>query len=129
MAEVYKFVNGRRLEDVVAGLPGVQDALGDYAFEIRAFADAYLIEARDYSLSIGRRVNFDSYVAVLRGKRDWDVVLNDELGDSAAYNIEKGRKIEFFDDETGLPMGQMEGLLLLERAVEAVAIRHRKELR
>ena len=129
MAAVFKFLNGRPLEEAIGELPGVQEALGRYAFEIKAYADAYLIEARDFSLSIGRRVDWDSFVAVQKWKGGWDVVLNDELGDGAAFNIEKGRKVEFFDDETGLPMGAMEGLFLLERAVVAVADRHRAQLR
>ncbi|MFC3504454.1 phage portal protein [Micromonospora krabiensis] len=111
------------------GLPGVQAALGKYAFEIKSYADAYLIEARDHSEAIGRRVDWDAFTAVLKWRGGWDVVLNDELGDGAAGNIEWGRKVEFYDDETGLPMGAMEGLHLLERAVQVVAVRHRSELR
>lgn len=129
MGQVFKFLNGRPLEEAIEGLEGVQEALGKYAFEIKSYADAFLIEARDHSISIGRRVDWDAYVAVLKWRGGWDVVLNDELGDGAAYNIEKGRKVEFYDDETGLPMGEMEGLFLLERAIQVVADRHRSELR
>lgn len=129
MADVFKFFHGQKLEDAIAGLPGVQESLGRYAFEIKAYADAYLIEARDNSIMIGRRVDWDSFIAVQKWRGGWDVVLDDTLGDGAAFNIEKGRKVEFFDDETGLPMGAMEGLFLLERAVQVVADRHRSELR
>ncbi|WP_326554672.1 hypothetical protein [Micromonospora sp. NBC_01813] len=135
MAEVYKFLNGRRLEDAVEGFRGTQDALGRYAFEIKAYADAFLIEARDYSEAIGRRVDWDAYVEVVRwrgrgsGSAGFDVILNDTLGDGAAYNIEKGRRVEFYDDVTGEPMGDMQGLFILERAVQIVADRHRSELR
>lgn len=129
MAEVYKYANGRRIEDAIANLPGVQDAVARYAFEIEAYADAFLVEARDYSLSINRHVDFNSFVETQKVRGGRDVVLNDTLGDGAAYNIEKGRKVEFFDDVTGLPMGEMQGLFLLERAVQVVADRHRSELR
>ncbi|MFY1620042.1 hypothetical protein [Micromonospora sp. WMMD736] len=135
MAEVYKYVNGQTLEGAIADMVGVQRSLGKYAFEIKAYADAYLIEARDHSVSIGRRIDWDAFIEVLRwrggrgGGSGWDVVLNDTLGDGAAYNIERGRRVEFYDDETGLPLGEMEGLFLLERAVQVVADRHRSELR
>lgn len=129
MAAVYKYFNGKKLEDGIADLPGVQQALGAYAFEIKSYADAFLIEARDYSLSIGRHIDWDAFIAVQEWRGGWDVVLNDQRGDGAAFNIEKGRKVEFFDDVTGLPMGQMEGLFLLERAVQVVVDRHRSELR
>lgn len=129
MAEVYKFANGRPLEDYIAELAGVQEAVGRYAFEIEVYADGFLVEARDHSVNIGRRVDFDSFVATVKVRGGRDVVLNDELGDSAALNIERGRKVEFFDDVTGLPMGAMQGLEILERAVQVVADRHRSELR
>lgn len=135
MAEIYKFLNGRPLKDAIEGMESVQRSLGKYAFEIKAYADVFLVEARDHSESIGRRVDWDAEVNVFRwrggkgGGSGWDVVLDDTAGDGAAYNIEKGRKVEFYDDETGLPMGAMEGLALLERAVQIVADRHRSELR
>lgn len=129
MAEVYRYVNGRKLEDFISELPGVRLALSKYAFEIEAYADVFLIEARDYSVSIGRHVDFDSFVATEPTRDGFDIVLNDTLGDGAAYNIETGRKVEFYDDETGLPMGDMQGLFILERAVQVVADRHRGELR
>lgn len=129
MATVNRSVNGKRIEDYIAGMPGVQDAVGAYAFEIEAYADVFLIEARDYSLGIGRRVDFDSFVYSQKSRGGWDVILNDSFGDGAAFNIEKGRRVEFYDDVTGLPMGEMEGLFLLERAVQVVADRHRSELR
>jgi len=135
MAAIYKFLNGRPLSEAVEGLPGVQRSLGKYAFEIKAYADVFLVEARDYSISIGRHIDWDAEINVHKwrggkgGGSGWDVILDDTAGDGAAYNIEKGRRVEFYDDETGLPMGAMEGLALLERAVQVVADRHRKELR
>lgn len=134
MATVFRTVAGQPIEDAIGGDPDVQLSISRYAFEIKAFADAFLIEARDHSLSIGRRVDFDAFVSIEKDSGQgqdsgWDVVLDDERGDAAAFNIEKGRNVEFIDPETGLPKGAMEGLFLLERAVQAVADRHRSELR
>lgn len=132
MAEVNKYVGGRKIEDFIGDMPGLTEALGEYAFEIKAFADVRLIEARDFSESIGRTVNWDSFVEIQKSgsghNKGFDVILNDELGDGAAWNIEKGRKVEWFDPVTGLPMGAMQGLFILEEAVTATADRHRGEL-
>lgn len=134
MAEVFRVVNGQKLEDFIGGDLDVQVALGKYAFEMKAYTDAFLIEARDFSLSIGRHVDFDSFVTVEKDSgtgqdSGWDVILDDQLGQGAANNIELGRLVEFFDKETGLPKGAMVGLSILERAVQVVADRHRSELR
>jgi len=134
MAEVDRTVNGKPIADAIAGDDSLQRVLSNYAFEIKAFADVSLIDAIDHSLAIGRHVDFDSFIAVEKAPgvgqdAGWDVTLDDTLGQGAANNIEQGRLVEFFDKTTGLPMGGMVGLFLLTNAVQAVADRHRSELR
>ncbi len=125
MAIIYKGNDfGKEIE------ANLSNELRKYAFEIEAYAAALLQEARDFSASIGRPFSGLSFVYSEKiGKTDWQVVLNDEFSDQAAYNIEKGRGAEGIDPETGMPYGEMEGLFILERAVQAVADRHRSELR
>lgn len=134
MAEVYRVVDGKPVEDFVAGMGTVQVALSRYAFEMRAYADALLIEAVDYSLSIGRHVDFSALIDVSRvsgvgREAGYLVTLDDTRGAFAALNIEQGRLAEYFDRVTGMPRGGMAGLYILENATQAVADRHRSELR
>lgn len=125
MAQVYHTVAGKPLEQYIEGLPGVDAATGSVAFEIRALAAANLEAARAESLAIGRRFDDLAYVAMRKGRKGhYTVELNDTLSDAAANNIEFGR---FPGMVKGLDA--MPGLFVLTDAVEAVAIRHRRELR
>lgn len=133
MATVNKFVNGKKIDAYIATMTGVQDALQKYAFEILAYADVRLQEFSPRpSGSAQNPIEGHSFVEIQKdgsgANKGWVVVLNDMLGDQAAYNIEKGRKTEFFDPVTGLPMGGMDGLFILDEAVKAVAALHRGEL-
>lgn len=130
MAEVFRTVKGRKLDDYVVQLPGTAAAMRGYAFELESYAEVVLEAARDFSLMIGRP--FEENVKVKANKEnrtDWAVWL-DDTGNSrqnAAGNIEFGRN-DYFNDK-GMPYGGMAGLEVLSQAIRIFKDRHRRSLR
>jgi hypothetical protein len=136
MASVDRTVKGQSLEDYLAGLPGVGRYMRDITFELQAYAEVNLEEARSQSLFIGRQFDDNARVEsqqTNRRKNQWAVVLDDtdRVGDNrqgAANNIEQGR-LDYFRRDTGMPYGGMEGLNILTLALQTLRDRHRGSLR
>ena len=81
--EIYRRVNGQKLEKFIATMPGVQDTLQAHAVGYARTASRILSM---------HRAQGHSFIAVEHGKVDWHVVLNDERGLRAAAAIEYGRQ-------------------------------------
>ncbi|MFY1688176.1 hypothetical protein [Plantactinospora sp. WMMB782] len=135
MAEVYRYVNGKKIEGYIADLEGVQLYLAGEAFEIKARADANLQEARDMGrVDPTRGLNPDERGAVIDwgqerdreyGHLDWYVSLDDRGSDLGAMSIEFGRA-DYIVDEYGRTSGGHEGLYILTRAADLPIERKRR---
>jgi hypothetical protein len=105
MAEVYKRINGRKIEKALAVEAGVQAALEDTTLEVAVRAESLLAEHHHSG---------DAEIDVEAGKIDHYVILSDERGQLAALSIEFGREPHENDD--GELVGGMDGLHILGRA-------------
>jgi hypothetical protein len=102
VAEVYRTIRGRELDDYIAHRRDVREAIRDEAHRRGEIAK-----------SIHPHDEYHSFIEVKRyGKLDWWVVLNDTRGLSAAMSIEFGRG----PDENG--KGATSGAQTLHRAFE-----------
>lgn len=104
MAEVYRFVKGKKLTKLIAQHEDVQAALSDQANKTGARASANLAAHR----SAG-----DAAIEVEQDENgiDWSVVLTDERGLGAAMSMEYGRP-----EGTTSSWGPMKPLWILHRA-------------
>ncbi|MGZ2360731.1 DUF5403 family protein [Streptomyces sp. 372A] len=82
MVEIYDREGKRKLEYLVAVLPGVQAAVDEARFEVAARAE---------SLLLAHRLEGHATIDVVDGDVDKYVVLDDERGKKAALSIEYGR--------------------------------------
>ncbi|MER8116276.1 DUF5403 family protein [Streptomyces sp. NPDC094031] len=82
MADVYPNVAGKKLEEFIARMPGVQNALEEVQFEIAARAEELLLQHRQEG---------HATIDMVDGRIDKYVVLDDERGKKAALSIEYGR--------------------------------------
>ncbi|MER7111206.1 DUF5403 family protein [Streptomyces sp. NPDC000229] len=82
MAEVYNTVAGKKLEEYIARMPGVQRSLDEARFEVAARAEALLLQHRQEG---------HAHIDVEDGRIDKYVILDDERGKDAALSIEYGR--------------------------------------
>ena len=100
MAEVYRHVNGQKLERFIATLPEVQRPLRGLSNFMAAEARAELAKHRH---SGDARITVEGVDGI-----DWLITLNDERGQLASMSIEYGRR----PSERN---GGMEGLFILHR--------------
>ncbi|WP_327175470.1 DUF5403 family protein [Streptomyces sp. NBC_01335] len=113
MVEIYDREGKRKLEYLVAVLPGVQAAVDEARFEIAARAEALLL---------AHRLEGHATIDVVDGDVDKYVVLDDERGKKAALSIEYGRAAsvvvrERADGTTYLDtIPASDGLFILARA-------------
>lgn len=110
MAEVYKSVNGRKMEKFIAAADFTQDYLDDVIFEMGVRAEEDLIE---------HRAEGHSFIDIEAGNVDRYLILNDDRGQKAAMSIEYGRQAgEYVDDTTGATkkISAMQGLFILHKA-------------
>ncbi|WP_328742171.1 DUF5403 family protein [Streptomyces caniferus] len=82
MAFIYSRVGGKKLEEYLARLPGVQNALDEAQFEVAARAEELLLQHRQEG---------HATIDMVDGRIDKYVVLDDERGKKAALSIEYGR--------------------------------------
>lgn len=124
MAEVFKRVNGVKIEKAMAELDGVQLDLAERSFEIYVRAEELLQAARDASPElVGRDRGLDPGVRVTWGQEkdleyghlDWFVGLDDRASDFGAMSIEFGREDHLIAPD-GRTYGGHEGLYILTRA-------------
>lgn len=101
MAYVYKGLDGKKLEKVIAELPGVQAELDRQLFEAKVKAEAELK---------AHRHDGHSEIETEKGDIDRYLILSDDRGQKAAMSIEYGRQAT----ETN---AGMEGLFILHKAV------------
>lgn len=101
MAKVNRTVEGRPIQEWLAGTNMVQEALSKEAAAAAARAEA-LLEEHHYS--------GDASIERSHGDVDEYVILSDERGQRAALSIEFGRG----PDQNG--RGAMQGLFILHRA-------------
>lgn len=101
MASVQRVVEGRPIQEWLAGTNDVQDALSREAAAATARAEGLLAEHHDSG---------DATIERSHGDIDEYVILSDERGQSAAMSIEFGRG----PDEHG--KGAMQGLFILHKA-------------
>lgn len=127
MAEVFRTIKGRPVEEYLVELPGTARAMRSYAFELEAHAEVVLEAARDFSLMIGRPFEENAKITSEResGNR-WNVWLDDTGNErqGAASSIEFGR-LPGMQEGTGA----MAGLEILGQAVQILKDRHRRSLR
>lgn len=99
MAYIYKGLDGKNMEEVIASLDGVQGALWERTFEIAARAEALLVQ---------HRVEGIAQVDMAKGDIDAYVVLEDanatnkKKGANSAASIELGRggyTVEVVDEQ------------------------------
>jgi hypothetical protein len=109
MAQVYKRVNGMKLEKAMALQVDVQLELGLAANAMAGRASAELARHRDQG---------HSYIEVETGNVDRYVTLNDERGLKAALSIEYGKAPGYSELEDGSVAadGGSPGLFILHRA-------------
>lgn len=82
MAEVYRRVNGMKIEKTIALTMDVQAALMEETMEIAGRAEVFLAQHRDKG---------DSFIEIESGRVDRYVTLNDLRGMAAAMSIEYGK--------------------------------------
>ncbi|WP_405978861.1 DUF5403 family protein [Streptomyces sp. NBC_00158] len=113
MAEIEDEVGGKKLEEFIARMPGVQRSLDEARFEVAARAEALLLQHRQEG---------HASIDVEDGRIDKYVILDDERGKDAALSIEYGRAEQFIvrkrkDGQTYLDIiPAAEGLFILARA-------------
>ena len=109
MAFVYKEVNGRKLEQLIALHQDVQTRIDDEAIFAAQKAEALLLSHKHSGAS---------RIEVAKGKIDAYVVLDDLRGLEAAMTIEYGRKEIAPGVDPRKPEGQsgMAGLFILHRS-------------
>jgi hypothetical protein len=120
MAYIYRGLNGKNLEEVIAGLDGVQAEVDARAFEIGVRAEELLLQHRAEGVA---------QIDIVKGDVDSYVVLADANGTNAksgansAASIEFGRsayQVEVVDQQghyvTEYTVGAMQGLHILEQA-------------
>lgn len=107
MADIYRRVNGMKIERFLGKIGPVQRELEARAFEIGIRAETRLLEHR---LEGHAQIKVDTMDNI-----DWYVWLDDTNGDQAALSIEFGRA-GWVDVETGRVFGAMEGLFILTDA-------------
>jgi hypothetical protein len=120
MAYIYKGLNGKNLEEIIASLDGVQDEVDSRAFEIGVRAEELLLQHRAEGIA---------QIDIVKGDVDSYVVLVDANGTNAksgansAASIEFGRSaydVEVVDQQghyvTEYTVGAMQGLHILEEA-------------
>ncbi|WP_282703749.1 DUF5403 family protein [Streptomyces sp. CC219B] len=113
MAEIEDKVAGKKLEEYIARMRGVQDALDETRFEVAARAEALLLQHRQEG---------HAHIDVEDGRIDKYVILDDERGKDAALSIEYGRAESIVvkkrkDGTTYLDViPASEGLFILARA-------------
>jgi hypothetical protein len=120
MAYIYRGLNGKNLEEVIALVDGVQAEIDERAFEIGVRAEELLLQ---------HRVEGVAQIEIVKGDVDSYVVLADANGTNAksgansAASIEFGRAaydVELVDENNKLvnmyTVGATEGLHILEKA-------------
>jgi hypothetical protein len=120
MAYIYRGLNGKNLEEVIAGLDGVQAEVDARAFEIGVRAEELLLQHRAEGVA---------QIDIVKGDVDSYVVLADANGTNAksgansAASIEFGRSaydVEVVDEQghyvTEYTVAAMQGLHILEQA-------------
>ncbi|QJD50660.1 hypothetical protein SEA_ISSMI_14 [Streptomyces phage Issmi] len=120
MAYIYRGLNGKNMEEVIARLDGVQAEVDNRAFEIGVRAEELLMKHRAEGVA---------RIDIAKGDIDSYVVLEDANGTNSKSNANSAMSIEFgrsaYDvelvDETGkvvreYTVGAMEGLHILEEA-------------
>ena len=119
MAEMFKRVNGKKFEEAIASLDGVQDWLDEYIFEAGVKAEQELLD---------HRYEGDAFIEIEQGDIDRYLILNDERGQKAAMSIEYGREAYEKEDKFGnkRKVGAMEGLFILHNAVRLRGGKHVK---
>jgi hypothetical protein len=120
MAYIYKGLNGKKMSEIIASLPEVQDEVDARAFEIGVRAEELLLQHRAEGIA---------QIDIAKGDIDTYVVLEDTNGTNAKSNANSAMSIEFgrsaYDVEvvdqqgqyvTEYTVGAMEGLHILETA-------------
>lgn len=118
MAEVFRYVNRKKLTKVIAQCEETQEGL-DLVVSVIAVEAAGMLAQHHHE--------GHAEIKVTEGRIDRYVELNDERGLKAAMSIEYGREHHYVN-EVGQPAGGMEGLFILHRAA-ALPRRLKKRLR
>lgn len=118
MAEVFRSVNGKKLEKYIAQRDEVQDELDRVLFKAEVRAEEHLARVR---ASIGYTGDHHIEIETKRGDVDRYLILSDEAGQRAAMSIEYGRQAYEVEREDGTTyrVEGMEGLGILHKALRA----------
>lgn len=111
MADIYRRVGGRPIQQYIAMQDGVADWMDEFVFEAAVRAEKELIE---------HRVSGDASIEIDIGRIDRYLILSDERGQKAALSIEFGRAAGEYTkaDGTTVKVGAMEGLFILHKAMK-----------